>query len=179
MKKSVICTLFIIALTSLLIGCGTEKKLDSFIRGLVVEPISKTSTSIVWTPNVPVPDTVVTVTYYLKVIHLPDALVPDTMLFTFEVRQDAEKSRPLGLLWKRIAIGTQIAFAFRDPNGSLFKIDNIGVITTKDFAILDRPGEFQELAALAAREQKQKLLDEAREVEALRKFYKQFAKPKE
>lgn len=178
MRKSV-CFLLITALTCLLIGCGAEKKIDSFVRGVVVEKTSNTTTSIVWTPYVPVPDTVVSVTHYLKVMHLPDALITDTMLFTFEVRQDAEKSRPLGLLLKRITVGTQIAFAFRDLTGSLFKVDNIGVITTKDFAILDRPGELQELADLATREQKQKLLDEAREVEALRKFHKQFVEPKE
>lgn len=149
----------IVAVMALLVfvGCSKapEKKIDSFIRGVVVDKVGDSEGGII------------------KVVHLPDDLINDTKLFTITLKEDAEKQRPIKVIWPLIDIGSNLAFEYLTETGMpKYKLDNICTMTTGDIVLLDRPGDFDQMTALAQQKQKQKLLEEEREKKELRYLYK-------
>lgn len=148
-------------LMPLLSGCSDDVPInttDSFIRGVVVEKTSDSTMSIV---------------------HLPDGLVDETLLFNVTLRQDAEKRRPLSIVSSYLTVGTNVAFEYRTATGTKYFLDNIATMSTNDIVILDRPSEFTRLAEIAVTKKHQKLLEEERELKALRDVYQQLTTPSE
>lgn len=164
-RKTYFLSVIVAVMALLVVGCAKKAAVvkDSFIRGVVVSKVENAGGKLDSTGGV------------IRVIHLPDGINGDTILATINLTADALKQRPLTIIWPLLEIGSNVALKYLAEHPP----DNIFSLTTADIVLLDRPGDFEQMAALAKQMQKQKLLADDLEVKSLRAIYKQVTAPKE